>query len=82
VAVIAYDEQSDLALLKIPSAGSPRLELGEFSQVRPGLPVVALGKSAVFEKSEVGEARECLLHFHRAFFGEERENRGHILIEK
>lgn len=43
VVVIAYDEQKDLALLKVPSAGLPRLELGEFSQVRAGLPVVALG---------------------------------------
>lgn len=41
--VIAYDEQKDLALLKVAAVGLKKLDLGDLSQVRSGLPVLALG---------------------------------------
>jgi serine protease Do len=41
--VVGSDEQSDVALLKIPATGLPILHLGDSNQLRPGQWVVAIG---------------------------------------
>jgi serine protease Do len=41
--VVGSDEQSDVALLKIPASGLPALRLGDSNLLRPGQWVVAIG---------------------------------------
>ncbi|SHG52802.1 serine protease Do [Hydrocarboniphaga daqingensis] len=49
--VVGSDERSDIALLKIDAKGLPAVKLGEYSKLRPGQWVLAIGSPFGFDYS-------------------------------
>src|SRR3546814_16967703 len=57
--VVGSDEQSDVALLKIPATGLPALRIGDYNALKPGQWAIAIGSP--FGRSEERRVgKECV----------------------